>query len=271
MTCLEFLCGVRRSGAVAVLVVFAATATVPLAASGNKAATGTLDLQERLTWTSQMTSCPAGTPPSVTCLEVTAERDIRGLGRVTQSYLYLGDSSSCPVGQVKILGYPARFAVAGKGEIHLALAENPNCLTIGPEARAAPQSFTVTGGTGTYAGASGSGRVERTYSPTTGPRATGTDTWIGTLAVPGHEFDLTAPTISGARSKTVLAPKRANRVRVTFRVTAQDDVDGPLRASCRPASGSRFKVGRTVVRCSAIDRSVNTARASFTVTVKRRR
>jgi hypothetical protein len=256
-----------------VVVGAATTAAVPLAASGNKAAIGTLDLRARLSWQSLTTSnCPPGTPPLRSCFERTGEGVVRGLGGVTQSYSYLADfSGSCPFGTVKILGYPARFAVAGKGEIHLAVAENPDCLTSDDAGRIAPQSFTITGGTGTYAGASGSGRVERTFSPTGGPRDTGTDTWIGTLAVPGREFDLTAPTIRGASSKTVRAPKKANRVRVTFRVTAQDDVDGPLRVPCRPASGSRFKVGRTTVKCSATDTSANTATAVFRVTVRRRR
>ena len=264
---------VRRSGAVAVFVVLVATAAVPLAASGNKAATGTLDMRARLTWESLTTSnCPPGTPPLVSCFERTGEGVVRGLGRMTQSYIYLADfSGSCPFGTVKILGYPARFAVAGKGEIHLAVAENPDCLASDDAGRIARQSFTIAGGTGTYAGASGSGRVERTFSATGGPRDIGTDTWIGMLAVPGLEFDLTAPTIIGARSKTVRAPKKANRLRVTFRVTALDNVDGSVRVACRPASGSRFKVGRTPVKCEATDTSANPATASFRVTVRRRR
>jgi hypothetical protein len=251
----------------------ATTAAVPLAASGNKAAIGTLDLRARLSWQSLTTSnCPPGTPPLRSCFERTGEGVVRGLGRVTQSYLYLADfSGSCPFGTVKILGYPARFSVAGKGEIHLAVAENPDCLTSDDAGRIAPQSFTITGGSGAYADASGSGRVERTFSGGGGGRDIGTDTWIGTLAVPGREFDLTAPTISGARSKIVRAPKTANRVRVTYRVTAQDDVDGPLRVPCRPSSGSRFKVGRTTVKCSVTDTSANTATAAFRVTVRRRR
>jgi hypothetical protein len=264
---------VRKSGAIAVFLVLAATAAVPLAASGNEAATGTLDLRATFTWFSATTSnCAPGTPPSLSCYERTGDRVIRGLGDVTQSYIYLADFSppSCP-GAMKILSYPARFAVAGKGEIHFALAENPDCLTTAEAARNAPQSFTITGGTGTYAGASGSGRVEREPGLSTGPRDTGIDRYIGTLAVPGLEFDLTAPTISGARSKTVRAPKTAKRVRVTYRVTAQDAVDGPVRVTCRPASGSRFPVGRTTVRCSVTDTSGNTATAAFRVTVRRGR
>ena len=40
-------------------------------------------------------------------------------------------------------------------------------------------------------------------------------------------FDLTAPTLSGATAKTVRVPKKgAKNARVTFKVTATDDVDG---------------------------------------------
>jgi hypothetical protein len=262
---------VRKFGAVSVFVVLVATVAVPLAASENKVATGTLDLQARLSRKSvPVAPCPSGSPPSAECYTTTGEGDVRGLGRgVKQSFVAIRDPSQCPSGS-KLLGYPARFVVAGKGEINLAVAEHPDCLN--QEAlRSASQSFTITGGTGIYAGASGSGRVERSLVQTpVGPA--GTETYVGTLVVPGLEFDLTAPTISGARAKTVRAPKKANRVRVTFRVTAQDDVEGPLRASCRPASGSRFKVGRrTTVKCLATDTSFNTATASFRVTVRRRR
>ena len=43
-----------------------------------------------------------------------------------------------------------------------------------------------------------------------------------------------------------------------------------MPAVCRPKSGSRFKIGKTTVRCEATDSSANVAKASFTVTVKRR-
>ena len=188
----------------------AAIAAVPLAVSGNKAATGSLGLRAAFTWMSSTTSnCAPGTPPSHSCYERTGEGVVRGLGRVTQSYIFLADFShpSCPSGSTKILGYPARFAVAGKGEIHFALAESPDCVTTHEAARNAPQSFTITGGTGTYAGASGSGSIEREQG-TVGPRDTGLDRYIGALAVSGLEFDVTAPTISGATSKTVRTPKR---------------------------------------------------------------
>jgi hypothetical protein len=262
---------VRRSGAVAAFVVLAATAAVPLAASGNRAATGTLDLRAALSRRSvPVAPCPPGSPSSAECYTTTGEGVVRGLGRVTQSYIAIRDPLQCPPSGSKLLGYPARFAVAGKGEIHLAVAENPDCVPNQEALRTAPQSFTITGGTGIYAGASGSGRVERRVAPTNVGHA-GTETWIGTLAVPRHDFDLTAPTISGAKSRTVRAPKAVNHVRVTFRITARDNVDGSVRVACRPASGSRFKVGRTTVKCSTTDTSANTTTAVFRVTVRRGR
>ena len=53
-------------------------------------------------------------------------------------------------------------------------------------------------------------------------------------------------------------------------VAATDDVDGSLPVSCQPKSGSRFKIGKTTVRCEATDSSGNTAKAAFRVTVRPR-
>jgi hypothetical protein len=44
-------------------------------------------------------------------------------------------------------------------------------------------------------------------------------------------------------------------------------VDGPLPATCTPASGSLFPIGTTPVTCSATDAHGNTGSATFTVTV----
>ena len=67
------------------------------------------------------------------------------------------------------------------------------------------------------------------------------------------------------------APRGAKRARVTYTVSARDEVDGSVPVSCQPRPGSRFRIGRTAVNCSAIDGSGNTATARFTITVKRRR
>src|SRR5262249_51632293 len=98
----------------------------------------------------------------------------------------------------------------------------------------------------------------------------GTETWAGTLTAPGVEFDLTPPTLTGATNKTVKAKKGSKSARVAFRVTAQDDRDGALPVSCSSRSGFAFPIGKTRVACRASDKSANTTKASFTVTVKRR-
>jgi len=58
------------------------------------------------------------------------------------------------------------------------------------------------------------------------------------------------------------------RVRVRFSVAAHDDVDGAVPVTCRPRSGSYFKIGRTVVTCTAMDTSANERTARFAVTVR---
>jgi hypothetical protein len=176
---------------------------------------------------------------------------------------------TCAAFLAKALAATGRLSVAGKGEITFALAEAERCVPSDafPFPQNEPQEFTITGGTGPFAGAAGKGTVAaRSIGG-----GIGSETWTGTLVVPGLTFDLTPPTLSGANAKTVRVPKKAKTARVTFKVTATDDVDGSVPVSCRPKSGSRFKVGRTGVRCEATDTSANTAMAGFTVTVKRRR
>jgi len=70
---------------------------------------------------------------------------------------------------------------------------------------------------------------------------------------------------------------------VTYKVTAKDT--GPptprprcvtatcdsVPVTCKPRSGSRFKVGHTRVSCSATDDSGNKATARFTIRVNRQR
>ena len=171
----------------------------------------------------------------------------------------------CPAGLGKPLATTGRLVVAGKGEIHFAVADGARCIEQEP-LRNEPQDFTITGGTGTYDGASGSGTLERAVSA-----GFGMERWIGTLVVPGLEFNVMPPTLNGARSKTVRAPKGARRIRVSYKVSASDLVDGMVAAACTPRSGSRFSVGRTRVSCSANDSSGNAATASFVVTVRKAR
>lgn len=168
----------------------------------------------------------------------------------------------CPAPLVKPFATTGRIVVAQKGEIDFALAGGACTDEEGGQGvRNEPQHLTITGGTGIYQGASGEGGAARTLDEV------GTEWWTGTLTVPGLEFDVTPPKIAGAVRKTVHASARAKRVRVAYRVTARDAVDGVVPVRCVPRSRSWFKRGRTAVRCRASDKSANTASARFVVTV----
>jgi hypothetical protein len=245
-------------------------AMLPVASGGaTTASAGTLSLQAVLARQSRSASCPPGAPASFECFAHEDGGAVRGLGTVTASYIYVVDTApaGCPSGSFKLRASSARLVVAGKGEIRLGFNDQEGCYVPGG-APNVTQSFTITGGSAIYAGASGGGTV--VHDIRFGPVGPGMDTWMGTLVVPGLDFDVTPPTLSGVVNKTVRARKGVKRVRVTYRVTARDDVDGVRPVSCRPRAGSLFKVGRTTVTCSATDTSANTATARFKVTVRRR-
>ena len=197
-----------------------------------------------------------------------------GLGRVTGSYdleMDLG-SGACGSHLGRTFSYPIRLDVAGKGTIDVVTTEAA-CVDV-VSVTTQTQGFTVTGGTGIYAGASGNGTLQRSLAAGFGPLshiASGIEKWQGMLLVPGLAFDVVRPLIVGAKSRTVVAPRHAKRVRVKFVVTATDAVDGRVPVRCVPRSGARFRIGRNRVHCSAIDKSANTAMASFKITVRRHR
>ena len=232
--------------------------------SSSSSAAGTLTLQARLRVTSVGVACPPELSSADDCRTRTGSGEVPGLGTMTEKYVWgfrLGPPK-CPANLVKPLATTGRLVVAGKGELQFTLADGTECVDLEP-VRNRPQDFTITGGTGSYEGASGSGTVQRSLGGDVG-----TETWIGTIIAPRVEFDVTPPTLIGATSKTVRAPKGAKSVRVRYKVTANDAVDGAVTASCMPRSGSRFKVGRTLVTCSASDKSANTSTAKFRVTVR---
>jgi HYR domain len=250
-----------------------AVVAAPIATGGSDRATGTLALQGPLPFRSTLTPCPAGTSPTAECHKRTGTGLIPGLGRVTQTYVFISDQTPCLAQNeaATVLPYDAQLSVEGRGDLNLSIAGIPQCIPLRSVPGASPQAFAVASGTGTYAGASGSGTLTRTASAPGGV-VTGRDTWTGTISVPGVlQFDLTAPTISGAQAKAVRAPRKAKQVRVTYQLAATDDVDGAVPVACLPPSGKRFKIGRTRVTCSAADKSGNAANANFTVTVVRKR
>lgn len=254
---------------IAALVVTGATAA---AVSGLERGAGSLGLTATLKLVSTLDgSCPPGVSNTTECPSRRGSGRVAGLGDVTVRYSYLADLGhpSCSGGSVKILEYPVRLTVKSKGDLEIAVAARPDCLSPAAGLSAA-QSFTITGGTGVYAGASGSGTVSRSLSQTSSGAA-GPETWKGTLTVAELEFDVTRPVLSGATGKRVNAPRGARSARVTFRVSARDDRDGVLPTTCAPKSGSRFKLGKTRVTCSATDESGNLATATFAITVKARK
>jgi hypothetical protein len=218
-------------------------------------------------WRFSDSYCPPGTRAEVDCVGFRGVADVPGLGRVTETYVKtLGEDNGCSVTQFRT----AVLEVAGKGAMNLSMDGWPVCGQPAP-AETGPVTLTINGGSGIYAGASGSLEF-RSYVYEGNPACrcgSARDSLTGTLAVPGLEFDLTPPVLSGARSKTVRARKGAMRVRVRYAVKAQDSTDNSVAVMCKPRSGSFFKVGRTKVRCSGTDSSANTSRAQFTITVRR--
>jgi HYR domain len=233
---------------------------------------GTLNMNTSLTLASQLGSCGSFTS-ATDCDARTDGGLIPGLGSLTAAYTFPMDwgQAPCSADFGKALAYSVGLDVAGKGTISVAVSEATDCVLI-QSIGTQTQAFTVTGGTGIYAGASGSGTLTRALGAVADDGARhGYETWQGTLTVPGLGFDLIAPTFVGAKSRIVTAPRRAKRVRVRFVVTATDAVDGPVPATCKPHSGTRFGIGRTRVHCSATDTSANAATASFRITVRRHR
>jgi hypothetical protein len=132
-----------------------------------------------------------------------------------------------------------------------------------------PTQVTVVGGSGRYAGASGTGVLSFQAPTVTGPGAgSRAITWTGTLNVAGLTFDTTPPEIAGATPKLVKTRSAAG-ARVRYSVSATDATDGAVPASCLPQSGSLFGVGRSTVTCTPVDSSGNATRTQFVVTVKR--
>ena len=246
--------------------------TVPVATSGvsGAAAEGKLELRAALPWKGAFTGdCPGTTPGTILCYTHQGRGLVRGLGMVSHSYAYpvMQNPPGCKSGSYRVPGYTVRFVVAGKGALQLAVPGSNQCLSTSNVLEPRYPPIEITGGSGVYAGASGSGTLvhDARYVP---GGAAGTDTWTGNLVVPGLTFDVTAPVLTGTVGKTVRTPRDAKRARVGYRVTARDGVDGVVPVSCLPRSNSSFKIGRTIVTCSATDASGNSRAAKFAITVK---
>jgi hypothetical protein len=228
---------------------------------------GTLQVKGTLHKKFAPVDCPAGTPATTNCFHDVPSRSevVRGLGEVTFApYTLFWDGFGSPCGSVRA---QIPILVAGKGQIDLAPAVT-GCWS---GDNFPPTPFTISGGSGRYAGASGSGVLDFHTASITGPQSgTRSVTWTGTLNVAGLTFDTTPPLIVGARSKVVKTRAVAG-MRVRYSVSAKDATDGPVPAACLPKSGSVFRVGRTRVTCATTDSSGKAATERFFITVKRNR
>lgn len=79
--------------------------------------------------------------------------------------------------------------------------------------------------------------------------------------------DTQGPSLTVSNDVTVEATGPDGAVATYDAATASDLYDGPVEASCLPASGSMFAVGDTTVTCSATDSSGNESSGEFTVSV----
>ena len=78
--------------------------------------------------------------------------------------------------------------------------------------------------------------------------------------------DTTPPVIDCPADTTLECTSPEGNV-VEFDTPAADDCDPDVVVKCVPASGSTFKLGKTVVTCTAVDSSGNTSECEFVVTV----
>jgi hypothetical protein len=75
------------------------------------------------------------------------------------------------------------------------------------------------------------------------------------------------PPLVACPSNILVNAQDSNGTVVAFSVTASDNCDSNLVASCSPVSGSEFALGTTTVQCTVVDSAGNTNTCSFSVTV----
>lgn len=207
------------------------------------------------------------------CFDHTANPVVRGLGRVSLSFTAWQTFFGLECVHLAVV--EGSLVTAKKGTLRFAGTKTgcAGSVSDGNLVLKGQVPVSVTGGDGDFAGGSGQGTLTLLSTGSATNTSAGPETGRFKLALdlPNGTFDIAPPTIAGANSKYVRGPASAKRVRVTYRVTARDAVDGPVPVSCRPRSGSAFRIGSTKVTCSATDRSANEATARFRIRVTRAR
>jgi hypothetical protein len=198
--------------------------------------------------------CPDGTvgvdPARDHCVFQAGAVLVKGLGtvHVTTQHVVILSNASCPRGSVTGELKTARGTLGISGAAS-------GCVN--PTFGYGDYAINIVG-SGGLSSVSGSGTIANQ----------GAYVVTATLSAPSSLFDIESPVMAGAVTKTVKATSRLG-ARVRFAVTARDGVDGRVAVSCRPASGTLFRIGRTRVACKATDSSANGVTRSFIVIVKR--
>src|ERR1041385_2944049 len=149
--------------------VAAATVQVASGVAKTDADMGSLTFDAVLAMTSTPGPCPPGSPPDADlCSARTGSGAVRGLGQVSETYTFFVQEGDCD----RVLETTVRLEVAGKGELQLAVDRyRGECIS---SSLTLSRAFTITGGSGIYAGASGGGTVSHRAFPTSSGSA-GTD------------------------------------------------------------------------------------------------
>ncbi len=80
-------------------------------------------------------------------------------------------------------------------------------------------------------------------------------------------LDTIPPLIITPTNMTLKAPVNESQTIIQYNVTAIDNQDGIINATCIPSSGNNFTVGTDTVNCSAVDKAGNNATQSFNIDV----
>jgi len=168
---------------------------IPTGASSTPTRTlAALELRATFRDTLNEESCPPGAPvpAQVECFRFDGDGVVPGLGKATVTWQLIDDLTdglSCQHFNFTTIV----VKVAGKGEIDASLTDPKTHCWTRPPVVAGPFGGTVTGGSGTYAGASGNLQVTVNLTEESGGAGQAIETWVGTLTVPGLDFDLTPP------------------------------------------------------------------------------
>jgi hypothetical protein len=110
--------------------------------------------------------------------------------------------------------------------------------------------------------------INQTASQTVASNATNVNQTIGQAANQTALVGDTTPPVITVPEDITEEATGPDGAQVSFEVSADDDVDGPVDVTCDHNSGETFPIGETVVRCTAEDSAGNTAEESFTITVE---